>query len=63
MATSLKASILSALKLLAAVPSGQLLNRRYEKFRKIGRFEEGTADGLPATAGEPSKNGTPKSAR
>ncbi len=43
MATALKGSILGALKSLAAHSSSELLNRRYGKFRKIGRFEEGTA--------------------
>ena len=44
MATTLKASILSAFKSLSALPSAQLLDRRYNKFRKIGRFEEGPAE-------------------
>lgn len=61
MATALKASILGALKSLAAVPAGQLLNRRYDKFRKIGQFEEGVAESQPVTSSAPSKNGSPKS--
>jgi acetyl-CoA carboxylase carboxyl transferase subunit alpha len=40
MATSLKASILTALKNLSALPASELLDRRYAKFRKIGQFEE-----------------------
>lgn len=40
MATTLKASILTAIKNLSAMPPGKLLDHRYNKFRKIGRFEE-----------------------
>ncbi|MCA9183086.1 MAG: acetyl-CoA carboxylase carboxyl transferase subunit alpha, partial [Planctomycetales bacterium] len=47
MAATLKSSLLQALKNLSAVPKDQLLNRRYDKFRKIGLFEEGQVE--PAT--------------
>ncbi len=40
MATALKSSILGALKDLDGVPRDELPDRRYEKFRKIGIFEE-----------------------
>lgn len=43
MATLLKMSLSSALKSLSDIPGDQLLNRRYEKFRRIGVFEEGAA--------------------
>ena len=55
MATALKASILGALKSLSAHSSSELLNRRYGKFRKIGRFEEGSA---ATVSTEPSTNGS-----
>lgn len=41
MATALKGSLIAAIRDLQAVPEGQLLDRRYEKFRKLGVFEEG----------------------
>jgi len=40
MATTLKASLNAALKQLETLPTDELLNRRYEKFRRIGIFEE-----------------------
>ena len=40
MATTLKASLVSNIKRLAAIPSDQLLELRYQKFRRIGVFEE-----------------------
>jgi len=43
MASNLKATLNTALKNLTAIPDDQLLDRRYEKFRKIGVFEEGTS--------------------
>lgn len=43
MATLLLASLNNALKTLGEVPKDQLLDRRYEKFRKIGVFEESVA--------------------
>jgi acetyl-CoA carboxylase, carboxyl transferase, alpha subunit len=40
MATLMKASLVNALKSLQEIPADQLLERRYQKFRKIGKFEE-----------------------
>lgn len=40
MATSLKASLSAALKNLTSIPINELLDRRYEKFRRMGLFEE-----------------------
>ncbi|REJ71710.1 MAG: acetyl-CoA carboxylase carboxyltransferase subunit alpha [Planctomycetota bacterium] len=40
MATALKASLNVAIRELSALPQDQLLDRRYEKFRRIGVFEE-----------------------
>jgi acetyl-CoA carboxylase carboxyl transferase subunit alpha len=40
MAITLKSSVTAALKNLVQLPREQLLDRRYEKFRKIGLFEE-----------------------
>jgi acetyl-CoA carboxylase carboxyl transferase subunit alpha len=40
MATTLKMSLTSALRKLESVPRGQLVQRRYEKFRRMGQFEE-----------------------
>lgn len=39
-AITMKAFLLRALKSLSAIPSGDLLNRRYDKFRRMGVFEE-----------------------
>ncbi len=47
MAMTLKGSLLQNLKRLSAIPRDKLLELRYEKFRKIGVFEEG---GLAETA-------------
>lgn len=41
MATFMSASINQALKELSEIPKEDLLERRYQKFRKIGVFEEG----------------------
>lgn len=43
MAALLKASLQDALKRLHEIPHDQLLERRYQKFRRIGEFEEGGA--------------------
>jgi acetyl-CoA carboxylase carboxyl transferase subunit alpha len=51
MAISLKASILHALKQLKPLSIDQVLDRRYEKFRRIGMFEEQAAAELAAEAG------------
>ncbi|HBL48333.1 acetyl-CoA carboxylase carboxyltransferase subunit alpha [Gimesia sp.] len=40
MATSLKASLSANLKQLMSIPKDQLVDQRYEKFRKIGMFHE-----------------------
>ncbi|MEX0700678.1 MAG: acetyl-CoA carboxylase carboxyltransferase subunit alpha [Planctomycetales bacterium] len=40
MATTLKGMLLRHLKDLCAVPADELLERRYEKFRRMGAFEE-----------------------
>ena len=41
MAATLKKSLLKNLKSLMAIPRDELVERRYEKFRRIGVFEEG----------------------
>ena len=41
-ATTLKQSLLKNLKTLSAIPTHELPERRYEKFRRIGVFEEGS---------------------
>ncbi len=43
MATLLKGSLLAALKDLQSIPRDQLVERRYQKFRRIGVFEERAA--------------------
>ena len=40
MATTLKMSLTAALRKLEMLPRGQLVQRRYEKFRRMGQFEE-----------------------
>jgi acetyl-CoA carboxylase carboxyl transferase subunit alpha len=40
MASTLKATILKNLKALEAIPADQLLERRYQKFRRMGDFDE-----------------------
>ncbi len=40
MAATLKGFLLNRLRALSSVPIDQLLNRRYERFRKIGVFDE-----------------------
>ncbi|MBE9535786.1 MAG: acetyl-CoA carboxylase carboxyl transferase subunit alpha [Proteobacteria bacterium] len=40
-ADNLKASLIAGLKELSGLPAEELLERRYEKFRKLGRFSEG----------------------
>lgn len=40
-ASSLKEAVLATLKLLKAVPTAQLLEQRYQKFRALGQFTEG----------------------
>jgi len=48
-AATLKAFLNRSLKDLVAIPKDQLVNRRYDKFRKIGVFEERAVAG-PADA-------------
>jgi len=43
MASTLKSVIVRNLKSLAAIPTNELLERRYQKFRRIGEFEEQVA--------------------
>ncbi|MEZ6124120.1 MAG: acetyl-CoA carboxylase carboxyltransferase subunit alpha [Planctomycetaceae bacterium] len=43
MAMTLKGSLIAALQSLEQLPKDQLLDRRYNRFRKIGQFEEGTS--------------------
>ncbi|HEX8203069.1 MAG TPA: acetyl-CoA carboxylase carboxyltransferase subunit alpha [Isosphaeraceae bacterium] len=57
-ATALKSYLLRALREIAAHPRSELLERRYQKFRRIGVFEEGSprphedqAEPLPAGEG------------
>lgn len=40
MATTLKMSLVRALRQLETIPRDQLVQRRYEKFRRMGQFEE-----------------------
>ena len=58
MATTLKGSLLAAIKDLQAIPEEDLLDRRYEKFRRQGVFEEAAVEASD-DAEEPSKNGRP----
>jgi acetyl-CoA carboxylase carboxyl transferase subunit alpha len=43
MATRLKGSLVTALRRLGAIPRDQLLQQRYDKFRRFGVFEEHAA--------------------
>lgn len=43
MAMSLKGSLVSAIQSLEGMSKEELLNHRYERFRRIGEFEEGAA--------------------
>jgi acetyl-CoA carboxylase carboxyl transferase subunit alpha len=47
MAATLKKTLLTNLKKLSAIPSDERLDRRYEKFRHIGVFEEGPVSNVP----------------
>ncbi len=46
MAATLKGFLLNRLRALTSVPSEQLIQRRYERFRKIGVFEEDLQEDL-----------------
>ena len=59
MAASLKQFLLRNLRKLVTVPRDELLDRRYEKYRKIGVFLEQNAEPVPP---EPQRNGHASSA-
>lgn len=48
MATTLKGSLSKALKSLSALPLDELIERRYQKFRRMGVFNDGPVD-VPAS--------------
>ncbi len=50
--------VLHAIKELQAIPKEELLDRRYEKFRRFGVFEEALAEPND-TSDPPPKNGRP----
>jgi acetyl-CoA carboxylase carboxyl transferase subunit alpha len=50
MAATLKSTIIRNLKLLLAISTDELLERRYQKFRRIGDFEEQVTGGSTAGA-------------
>ena len=50
MASTLKQSLVRNLKRLSGVPLDELVDRRYEKFRAFGVFEEGVLPDLPSRA-------------
>ena len=49
MASTLKGTLLHQIRKLSQLPAQDLLERRYQKFRNIGEFEEGVTD-VPAAA-------------
>jgi len=51
MAATLKASLVKGLKSISGFSGAELLNRRYEKFRRIGVFEEQALNEATANAG------------
>src|SRR5262249_15818888 len=51
MANTLKAYLLRYLRDLSAVPIEELLEKRYQKFRRMGEFEQGVADRNGAAPG------------
>ncbi|MBX6314235.1 MAG: acetyl-CoA carboxylase carboxyltransferase subunit alpha [Isosphaeraceae bacterium] len=53
-AANLKSYLIRALREIAEQPRGELLQRRYEKFRRIGVFFEGDAGSNNGQAGLPS---------
>lgn len=61
MATALKGSLLAAIRELSEVPPDELVERRYQKFRRMGVFQENgqLSSGPPPAAGS---NGQPASA-
>lgn len=50
MAATLKGSLIHNLRQLSAIPLDELVDRRYEKFRRLGVFEEHVATGEQVTA-------------
>lgn len=50
MATAVKGSLLASLKKLSKIPREELTERRYQKFRRIGAFEEGSLAEEPEPA-------------
>ncbi len=59
-ASGLKSYLIRTLRELADLPRAGLLERRYQKFRRIGVFEEGGPPSLGVTAEHPpSPNGIP----
>jgi acetyl-CoA carboxylase carboxyl transferase subunit alpha len=57
MATVLKGSLLAALKELGTIPKEELLDRRYEKFRRFGVFEETIVEAEIGPGDDATKNG------
>ena len=59
MATTLKGCLIHNLKKLSSVPKDELIERRYEKFRRIGVFEESISDdsGSDEISADESGNG------
>lgn len=57
MATTLKGSLLHALKELSNIPKEELLDRRYEKFRRFGVFEETIVEAEIGPGEDAAKNG------
>lgn len=53
MAATLKGAIVKQLRLLSSMPVAELVERRYQKFRRIGQFLESPAVSEPATAAAP----------
>jgi acetyl-CoA carboxylase carboxyl transferase subunit alpha len=51
MAATLKAALIKNLKGLESIPPDQLVERRYDKFRRIGAFIERTAEDGGGDAG------------
>jgi hypothetical protein len=56
MAATLKQSLLRAIQRLSPMPIPALLERRYEKFRRIGVYEELAVQEAAAASGEATSN-------
>jgi acetyl-CoA carboxylase carboxyl transferase subunit alpha len=50
MADTLRQTLLEQIRRLSQVPLSELLDRRYQRFRAIGVFEEGVTEDVPAAA-------------